>query len=72
MKPNIGIDDSVLYSRATLAAALTIPYGRLFQAERRGEVIAPSIEVGRRRYYTSAERDCVIAWAEIKRRAGGR
>lgn len=61
-----------LYSRPTLAQALGLPYGRLYQAERRGELPAPSHQVGRRRYYTPAERDAVVTWAEVKRRAGVR
>ena len=72
MKDNMTIDDEALYSRATIAAALDLTYGRLFQAERRGEVVQPSFTLGRRLYYTPAERDAVVAWAELTRRAGAR
>lgn len=72
MQYGIKIDNDAVYSRVTLAAALGLPYGRLFQAERRGEVAGPTFPVGRRLYYTPAERDAVAAWADIKRRAGAR
>ncbi len=59
------------HSMTSLSAALGVPYTAFYWNVVAGNIPRPSLQHGRRYYYTREELEQIVAWAEIRKTVVG-